>query len=497
MKNFEVVRLIGQHSLIMGNLPHGQSLEPLGKKMDAELKDISSFGLFDVATPNFSTYYPDVKPEDLNPEGDAASFIYPVFRGLSEVIVHKRYNPIDFAENKALKNSLGLLKGQTIYPNHEMAVGNELGAIFDEMWQESYTTSNGIKVPAGINVRLKIDGKSNPKIARGILMDPPSIHSTSVTVEFGWEKSHPKMSDEEFRAKFATFGEDGKMVRKVVTEVKKYHEISLVPHGADPFAQFIKDNGNINNPEYADKVYNSAKEVFGKQVYVFSYKDKDLTSLSENLFLGDNKNTKEHKNTKTQNNKMTFIQTLAQSLGIAIEGKEDASLQLEISTKIAAINLANVSSATLAADLTKAKGDLSTLQTSFDTLKTEKDGLTKLSATGTKALELKRTAVKAQLAILKDNAVDATLLTVVESADFEALSALEADYETQLNDKAPLHCQDCNGSNVSRRTSSVEEPGAKGKGGTGTFKAKTDAEIEKEMRKATSTGMFFAEAEKK
>jgi hypothetical protein len=494
MIKFEVVRLIGQHSLILGNLPSAQSLEPLSRKIDAELNEVSSFGLFDVASPNFSTYYPDVKESDLNPEGDAASFVYPVFRGLSEVIVHKRHNPIDFSENEALKNSMGMLKGQTVYPNHEMAIGNELGAIFDEVWQNGYTTASGVKVPAGINVRLKIDGKSNPRIARAILMDPPAIHSTSVTVEFGWEKSHPKMMDEEFKARFATLGEDGKLVRKVVTQIKKYHEISLVPHGADPFAQFIKENGNIANPEYADKVYNSSKEVFAKQVYVFSYKDKDLTSLAETSF-GSVEEPKKIEKPKTQNNKMTFIQTLAQSLGLAIEGKEDATLQLEISTKISAINLASTTSATLTADLAKAKGDLTALQTSFDVLKGEKESLTKLAAAGTKALELKRTAVKAQLAILKDNAVDATLLTVVENADFEALTALETDYATQLDGKAPLTCQECNSSNVSRRTSLTEDPENKG---AGKFVAKTDAQIEAEVRKASGADtLMFADRKAK
>jgi hypothetical protein len=311
----DIIRLTGSHALVISNLPEKEALAPLSKKAEMEAKEISSFGLFDTATPNFSNYYPGVTKEDLNPEADKASFIFPVYRALSEVIVHKKYNPIDFAMNNALKSSLGMLKAQSVYANHEMAVGNELGSVLDESWQASYKTESGITVPAGINTRFKLDGKSNPKIARGILMEPPSIHSTSVTVEFKWEPSHPSMEKEEFMSKIGTYGADKQLVRRVVTEVNKYHEISLVAHGADPFAQIIKD-ANINNPEYADKVYNSLKEESKRRVYFFSYKD-NLTSLTEET--PKEVEQPEHKN---QKNSMQHLLKLALLLGIMTEGKD-------------------------------------------------------------------------------------------------------------------------------------------------------------------------------
>lgn len=435
----DVVRLVSQNSIIVSNLPDKLSLAPLSKKQEMEAKNTNSFGLFDTATPNFSNYYPDVKAEDLNPEADQASFIFPVFRALSEVIVHKRWNPIDFSKNSVLKNSMPLLKGQTVYPNHEMSVGNELGVIYDLEWQKSYKTQDGFTVPAGINSRLKIDGKSNPKIARGILMDPPSIHSTSVTVEYLWEKSHPKLTDDEFWSKYGTYGSDGELIRRMATEITRFHEISLVPHGADPFAQLNTGDGKIINPQYAAKSYNSAKPQPESRIYMFSYKDPiDTNTLSE-----------KHNDPNSEKN-MEYLLKLAQQMGIKTEGKDEAALQSEISNK--ATTLLGLDARVVT--LTQEKANL---ETEKATLNQEKAALTQkatLSETVTKNL---REAVKATLNALYDNKPDESLVLAVDQANYEALGALKTNFETQLEAKTPLCCQDCKSTNVGRRSSSPEE----------------------------------------
>jgi hypothetical protein len=117
-----------------------------------------------------------------------------------------------------------------------------MGAVKDVMWEESYKTPGGIVIPSGINARMKLDGKSHPRVARAIMMDPPSIHSTSVTVQFLWEMSH-NLSQEEFFKKLGTFDKDGKQINRVASLVKRYHELSLVGHGADPYAQKITQSG--------------------------------------------------------------------------------------------------------------------------------------------------------------------------------------------------------------------------------------------------------------
>ena len=50
------------------------------------------------------------------------------------------------------------------------------------------------------------------------------------------------------------------MIRKVVTEVVRYLETSLVSHGADSFAQKIGEDGKIINPEFAKRTWTSFGE---------------------------------------------------------------------------------------------------------------------------------------------------------------------------------------------------------------------------------------------
>src|SRR5690606_30627173 len=185
------------------------------------------------------------------------------------ISVHKRHNPIDFGKNiEVLQKSMSLLVGQTVNADHETMIGNALGAVRDVQWQESYVSA-GKKVPAGFNAELRIDGKSNPRIARAINSDPPSIHSTSVTVEFEWEQSHPKLPAHEFWSKLGTLDEKGQLIRRIVTGIRRYHEISLVSHGADPYAQLIKKDGKIHNPKFAHITYNSDEEAKRGGAYFF------------------------------------------------------------------------------------------------------------------------------------------------------------------------------------------------------------------------------------
>ena len=191
MKNDKLVeerlKLFFGESLVMGNINDISKLAHVNTQTQSREISVERFGLFEVATPNFHTYYPDITEEDLKPKD--SEFIAPLFRALSAVTVNKRWNPVDFAKNGVLKASMSKLVGQTIFANHEAVVGNEIGAVADVAWQESYTTDSGVVVPAGINAVFKIDGKAHPNIARKLRMTPPAIHSNSVTVQFLWEQS--------------------------------------------------------------------------------------------------------------------------------------------------------------------------------------------------------------------------------------------------------------------------------------------------------------------
>ena len=185
--------VIGQgHTIMVGYIPEAVGAQAFSEnyyKWKTPTPDtIAQFGFWggDI---DYNTYYPNLDKSELTPKDE--EFIEPMFRLLSETIVSKNWNPTDFGQNGVLKASMKLLLGQTVNCDHETNIGNAIGAVSQVMWQESYKDGS-FTIPAGINGILKIDGKANPRIARGILMEPPSIHSNSVTVQFKWDKSHPE-----------------------------------------------------------------------------------------------------------------------------------------------------------------------------------------------------------------------------------------------------------------------------------------------------------------
>jgi hypothetical protein len=439
----DTIRLSFAHNLIVGNVPAPVELEKFSGILEKESKlDLESFGIFETASPNYSTYYPDVTAEDLNPKD--GEFIEPIYRALSEVIVHKQWNPIDFSLNNVLKNSMSLLKGQSVYIDHETAVGNAVGAIKDVFWQGSYKVNgNGILVPAGINARLKVDGKSNPRIARGILMDPPSIHSTSVTVEFLWEKSHASLSTEEFFRALGTYDKEGQMIRRIATKVSRYHEISLVGHGADPYAQKVNKDGSITNPKYAD-ISNNSEEKQKQKFFSFDFKSEIIQNSERTI--PDESNTSEDQvgNTENDHNKntptMNFLEKLAQHLGLPATATE-AEIEAKLKEQLTALQTKTAEVTTL----TEAKAQL----------EKDKPDVTNLQAFQTNVLTAKRAEVT-RLYKIAFKEPQESILTMINSAPWEALTALEKQYGEQAEAIAPLSCTKCGSTEVSRASSKQE-----------------------------------------
>lgn len=437
------------HSMILGHKPQALALKDVGKKLALEKQDIDSFGLFDNATPNYANYYPDVTAEDLQPKDD--EFIYPVFRLLSETIVHKTFNPIDFSEKGVLKKSMKKLIGQSINIDHETAIGNAIGSVKEVEWGESYTTKNGIVIPAGINGTFKIDGKSNPRIARGILMDPPSIHSNSVTVRFKWEKSH-NMKDGEFMYKIGTYGEDGELIRRIVTDIVSYNETSLVAHGADPYAQILNDEGEINNPEHANKVYS------------FSFDDGTKRSLTKysvidykDLYTGKAEDTVKNSIPEEDINKQNtnqMKQLIAQLASV---------ISLEEGVELTEENLAEVVKSTIEgkdqeiADLTASKEGMVD-KASFDNEVAEKEQLqSKLDS----ILEDER-AEAIRVYSLAHGDCPESISKVIEAGDSDTVAQFTKDAEAVLNEKNPLKCNSCGSIELSRRSSEEGNDGEDG-----------------------------------
>lgn len=461
----DTIRLGFGHSLVLGNVPAIITPEMISRKNTEEQRETESYGLFDSAQPNYTTYYPDLNVEDLNPKDN--EFVYPVFRSLSEVIVHKKYNPVDFSMNGILKKSMGLLVGQTINIDHETATGNAMGAVLSTSWENAYTTKNGIKVPAGINSKFKIDGKSNPRIARGILMDPPSIHSASVTVEFLWEKSHASLSEQEFFAKLGTYDKDKNLIRRIANKVQRYHEISLVPHGADPYAQRIKD-GEINNPQFADIAYNTANP--GKQAqtkyFYFDFK-ADLIQNEEEITIPEN----HIDNNPVQKNNLQMREaliTLAALFGVTLElavGAEPTAEQLtamrtDIAKKVTdsetALSTLQESVNATKAEVTRLKG----IEQTYNEAKVALDNATELQAFQQSQLTLLRAETTKNYNLLNPTQ-DEAFVTLIAGADYNTLTLLNKQYAASVEAKFPLTCKSCNSTEVNRASAKSGE----GKGG--------------------------------
>ena len=460
--------VIGQgHTIMAGYIPEAVGAQTFSenyyKWKNPTPDSIAQFGFWggDI---DYNTYYPNLDKSELTPKDE--EFIEPMFRLLSETIVSKNWNPTDFSQNGVLKASMKLLLGQTVNCDHETNIGNAIGAVSQVMWQESYKDGS-FTIPTGINGILKIDGKANPRIARGILMEPPSIHSNSVTVQFKWVKSHPQMEDNEFYQKLGTYDSKGVMVRRIVTEIVRYLETSLVSHGADSFAQKIGSDGKIINPTFAKRTWASYEEYRddkSKQYFFTDYKS-DLTFYQEKDDTQGSFNDNDAKdNQSNEKNSMNELQKFLESLF------GDNLLTLEEGKEM--------NQETVVACIQSLVSSRNELQTSVDNLTTEKNSLTEqVTNLNAEVANLKEMATvgKNHIASLREDAVatykklmgdnaDETIVTMLnaETTGITTLVSLTKDYQARLEEKFPLTCSKCGSKDVNR-ASSVTENDTQGK----------------------------------
>lgn len=437
-----------------------EAIERCQKEVSKEA--LAAFGLFDTSTPNYYTYYPNVKPEDLNPQD--AEFIYPVFRLLSAIVIYPTRLAIDFTADGVLKKSMPLLKGQSLYVDHEMTTGNVMGSIMDVMWQESYTT-DGVKVPSGINGLLMIDGKSNPRIARAIMMVPPAIHSSSVQIQFAWHPSHKMKDENEFYSKLGTYDSKGVLVRKVVDEILRYAENSLVPHGMDPFAKKLS-NGKIVLAKSAAKVYSMQ---FSEAALT---QNPDLAVTAEAhpqqyfhaaMQFSEVINTTPIINTDQSQLKdeIMFEEYLA-LLGFKPEQFADATaLGEHIKTQLTLLVELEAEVDTLTATITERDATIATLteqvSTTEATVTTLTEKVTSLQGLVDGVVNKIRTDAKKFYGLVKGDKADAAILASLDTMDEAAANALLTEYQSQYDAAIPLTCQDCHSTNVSRKASETTE----------------------------------------
>lgn len=441
------------HSIIQAQ-PLGEGATPPKVTKDT----IAKFGLFGGGN-NYGTFYPDATKESWTPKDD--EFIEPTFRLLSNVIVSKNYNPTEFP-SKVLKESMHMLVGQTVNCDHETDILNAIGSVKDVFWQEAYTTDDGVKVPAGINGVLKIDAKANPRIARGIMMDPPSIHSNSVTVRFGWKPSHQFDDMREFWEKLGTYDEKGEMIRRIATKIMGYMETSLVWHGADPFAQKQSPSGRIVLPNYASSYYDTASNSEKKEAKVTKsilVHSEDFKSLAESFVeepvevqkeavpqepVTNQDETKQSSNTNQNSQKMDqdtleLTSQLIVLLGLSEElGKDPKAIVssvTELKEKLEASQLSN-----------------SQLTEKVEALTKENESLSALAKIGEDHLASFREQTVNNYKKLNGEKVDDAILKVLgdEATPYAVLKTLNDTYSQALEDKFPMSCKDCGSNNVTR-----------------------------------------------
>ena len=461
--------IIGQgHTIMAGFIPKQvepqQFSENFYKWNKVSRESVQKFGLFG-SDIDYNTYYPNLTAEDLKP--NAEEFIEPMFRLLSATIVSKNWNPTDFSQPGVLKNSMKYLLGQTVNCDHSTDVGNAIGSVSQVMWQEAYKDGDFV-IPAGINGVLKIDGKANPRIARGILMNPPSIHSNSVTVQFRWEKSHPDMDDCDFYDKLGTYDEHGNMIRRIVTEVVRYLETSLVSHGADTFAQKIGEDGKIINPEFAKRTWSSYSEYQEdtKKAYYFTDFKSDIDSYQEenNDTPSNIINNSSEKVTKTMNKELReFLEKLFGDNMLSLSEGQEITAEIALS---AVKNLVSSKSdlETKVANLTTEKASLSEQIASKDT---QIANLNEMATVGKNHIASLRETTVANYKKLMGDAADETIVTMInaETTGLQTLISLNKDYSARLEEKFPLHCAKCGSHDISR-ASSVQETEEPKKDGT-------------------------------
>lgn len=170
-------------------------------------------------------------------------YVYKDFRAISQIFLNNR--GLDFSRPGVLEAAVDMLKGKTIYANHDFRdIDNWRGVIADAFWDKEGKDAGNVP---GINVTTKVDAFLNYRTACGLMMTPPAINSASVTVVSEVEFSHLDL------VKNGTFWEhfleevDGEIVRLIVTKVVEFWEMSFVFMGEDRLAKNLpSDTGNEN-----------------------------------------------------------------------------------------------------------------------------------------------------------------------------------------------------------------------------------------------------------
>lgn len=496
-------------SLRMGvtgiNMPPPSDFAKYKSSFDPPAKDYLQMGWMG----NEPNFYAGITANDAIPKPE--DYIEVPFRLISATTVGAgTWKATDFSNAELLKNSRNFLEGKGVYKDHETDVNNWVGVIKQVKWTESFTNSDGIQVPAGIDGILAIDTKVDIKLARGIMAG--AIYSNSVTVEFEWVMSHEFNSEQDFFNSIGKMGSDGKMVRRVVTKILNFHETSLVWLGADPFAKAIDVNGSLKNIDVSN-VLSYAKTKLGDDKVTFDEEadqkktfysnsknyeinfgiDENVLSLAKDTGNNPAKPTNSNDMNKhllillnaTVNKhglqlakkpeEMTDEEAVAVLQGLTpLSSTDKARLETLTQVENKALEFLKVSApATTTVDMEQFLKDNTFVgNTALETLKSDEkfvaDFKTAFEVKDGEDLAIKLTSVKAdalagvasltskqnevvrlyEISVGKDKA-DPKVVEMYKKADSATIDGLLAQFTKNATDKFTATCKDCNSHNVS------------------------------------------------
>ncbi len=315
---------------------------------------------------------------------DEERYVYTDFRALSQVFLQNR--GLDFSRPGVLEEAAPLLKGKTIYANHDFRdIDNWRGVITASAWDAA---GAGYQNVPGINVQTKVDAFLNYRTACGLTMTPPAINAVSVTVVSEVEFSHPELvKDGTFWNRFLE-EVDGEIVRLIVTKITEFWEMSFVFLGEDRLAT----QPPVPEPDDED------------DEALMGGKRKTKKSMSAAL-----------PQTATEKKKMKVTAEQTKLLGLTVEGEEvDEQLILN-----AALELARAS-ALSPQQLTELSRNAKAGEMLLEEKRTEVTRLAKLAELGS-----------------EEGTLDAVVADPITQADAEKLIRLEAYYLGKVGNRFP------------------------------------------------------------
>lgn len=357
---------------------------------------------------------------------DAEYTLIPVRALSKEIVAPNTYRATDFRVADVLKVSRPLLANKGIYADHRLNIDNNKGVAVNPTFAESFTTANGVFVPAGINVFLKLHNVREAVTIAKMTSNPPELQSVSVGIEFEARRSHDLGELDDWEYSFYYVGQtiDGRMVTWEATNIIGYDEISIVYDGASETSNVLDNNGVPFGMETVQQ------GLFGK-----NGKGQFREQFRKKFFVLGNGVQKINLSKKAMNEeKVTILGfELAKDCANAIQAEFDKN---------------KLSSQQLTQQLAEAKASLSKANT-------EKEQLTKELGESKSIIEAYANTEKERLENIRAKALEAYARTgqdnegyrsLINSADEQQLTAVLAQLNATIQNEfgSLAFCENCN-----------------------------------------------------